>query len=398
MNRILQINNIRDAEAELKKINVSSGGVAVMASKAKVLAIKLTGIKLGAANILKQEMLSLGGDAAVARGVVEGKIPLSDVILLGDRNRIKKLIAKLEHQSIFGLTAIKFDLERLVSSYYDEPKILKLNQKKMLLNEVKIIGILNITPDSFSDGKKFLDPEAAFKRAVEMINDGVDIIDIGGESTRPGAEGVSVEEELTRVIPVIKQIRAKYDIPISIDTSKSAVAEAALQAGADLINDVSALRFDEKMIQILQKNGNIPVILMHMQGKPGTMQKAPQYQDVIEEILEFFEERINLCLNAGIGLDRILIDPGIGFGKRQQDNLQILKKISEFKCLGRPVVLGASRKSFINGIYESEPFDRLEGSLATSALAFHQGIDLVRVHDVKAHKRLIKTLSAIGKA
>ncbi|KQC05636.1 MAG: hypothetical protein APR54_08090 [Candidatus Cloacimonas sp. SDB] len=396
MNRILQIKNIKDAEAELKKINVSSGGVAAMASKAMVLAIKLTGVKLGAANILKQEMLSLGGDAAVARGVVEGKIPVSDVILLGDRKRIKKLIAKLEHQSIFGLTAIKYDLERLISLYFDEQKILKMNQKEILLNEVKIIGILNVTPDSFSDGNEYLDPEAAFARAEEMINEGVDIIDIGGESTRPGAEGVSVDEELRRVIPVIKQIRANYDIPISIDTTKSAVAEAALQTGADLINDVSALRFDEKMIQILQKNEKIPVILMHMQGKPRTMQKAPQYQDVIEEILEFFDERINVCLNAGISLDRILIDPGIGFGKRQQDNLEILKKISEFKCLGRPVVLGASRKSFINRIYESEAFERLEGSLATSALAFHQGIDLVRVHDVKAHKRLIKTLSAIG--
>jgi dihydropteroate synthase len=396
MNRILQISNYCDAKEELQKMGVSSGGIEVMAPKAKVLAIKLHEVKLGAANILKQEMLSLGGDAAVAKGVVEGRITSSDVILLGSRNRIQKLIKKLEYQSIFGLSNIKEDLKRLISLHDNENNKLQLKNKILDLSTTRIMGILNVTPDSFSDGSRYMDPELAFNRALEMIDAGADILDIGGESTRPGADKVTAEQELERVIPVIEKIRAVSDIPISIDTYKARIAEAALNSGADLINDISALRFDERMLEILKNNPEIPVILMHMKGEPGNMQKDPKYEDVVPEILSFLRERIEFCTEAGIDPDRILLDPGIGFGKRQQDNLDILHKISEFKCLGRPVVLGASRKSFIDRIYKSDAENRLEGSLAAAAQAVSQGVNILRVHDVLSTKRFIKTLQEIG--
>lgn len=398
MNRILSINSLEDAKRELEKINVSSQGVEVMAPKAIGLSIKLTNVKLGAANILKQEMLSLGGDAAVARGVVNGKLEISDLILLGNLDKIKKLVKKLNYQTIFGLPEIKQDLIKMVDQL-EEPysKVLNCNGTKLELNETKIIGILNVTPDSFSDGNQYFDTENAVKRALEMISEGADIIDIGGESTRPGAKKVNAESELERVIPVIKIIRKQSDIPISIDTRKAEVAEKAIQAGASILNDISALQFDTDMIKVLQKYPELPVILMHMQGTPETMQENPHYEDVIEEILDFFKERINFCEVNGIHKERIVIDPGIGFGKRQEDNLIILKKISEFKCLGVPIMLGASRKSFIGNIYDSVAAERLAGSLASTALAFQNNIEMIRVHDVQEHKNFLKVMKELRK-
>ncbi|HHE38265.1 MAG TPA: dihydropteroate synthase [Candidatus Cloacimonetes bacterium] len=396
MNRILLIKDIDDAVYELQKIGVSSQGINVMAPKTLGLSIKLTDVKIGAANILKQEMLSIGGDAAVARGVVEGSIPRSDVILLGEVDKIKKLIKKLDHQTIFGLPVIKKDLELFLDQLLrKEDKSIDCRGKKILLDSTKIVGILNITPDSFSDGNEFLNPEKAVKHALQMIDEGADLIDIGGESTRPGAKKIIIEEEKKRVVPIIEEIRKKMDVPISIDTYKSEVADAAIRAGASVINDISALRFDPQMINILQKYDDVPIILMHMQGNPETMQENPFYKDTIEEILDFFKERINFCLSNGISRNRIIIDPGIGFGKRHEDNLIVLKKISEFHCFDVPVLLGASRKSFINRIYSSSPEDRLAGSLAASSLAFANKVDFVRVHDVKEQKRFLDVLKAI---
>ncbi len=398
MNRILSIYSLQDARRELEKIKVSSQGVEVMAVKTVGLSIKLTDIKLGAANILKQEMLSIGGDAAVARGVVNGKLEISDVILLGNLDKIKKLVEKLDHQTIFGLPKIKQDLIKSIDRLENpHSKILNCNGIQLELNDTKIIGILNVTPDSFSDGNKYLDTEKAVERALEMIGEGADIIDIGGESTRPGAEKVDAETEIERVIPIIKELRKHSDIPISIDTTKAEVAKEAMQAGASILNDISALKFDANMIKVLQNFPQVPVILMHMQGTPEKMQENPYYEDVIEELLDFFEERINFCEENGILRERIIIDPGIGFGKRQEDNLVILKKISEFKCLGVPILLGASRKSFIGNIIDSRPTERLSGSLAAAAYAFQNDIEIIRVHDVQEHRRFLKVMKEIRK-
>ena len=398
MNRILNINSLQDAKWELEKINVSSQGIEVMASKAMGLSIKLTNVKLGAANILKQEMLSIGGDAAVARGVVNGKLEFSDMILLGNFDKIKKLIKKLNYQTIFGLPEIKQDLLIIINRLEKSPpKILNCNGTKLELNEIKIMGILNVTHDSFSDGDQYFDTGKAVERALEMIAEGANIIDIGGESTRPGAKKINVETEIERVIPIIQELRKHLSIPISIDTTKAEVAEKAIQAGASILNDISAMQFDAEMIKILQNYPEVPVILMHMQGTPEKMQEAPFYEDVIEEILDFFEERIKFCEENGISKERIIIDPGIGFGKRQEDNLIILKKISEFKCLGCPILLGASRKRFIGNIYDSSATERIAGSLASAAFAFQNEIEIIRVHDVREHRRFLKVMKEIRK-
>jgi dihydropteroate synthase len=396
MNRILTIDNLQDARRELEKIKVSSQGINVMTSKCIEMTIKLTKVHVGAANILKQEMLSIGGDAAVARGVVNGIEKFSDVILLGNADKIKKLIRKLENQTILGLIDIRKDLEKLLSQNLKKGNFqLDLNNKTLDLSEPRIMGILNITADSFSDGSEFLEPDVALDHALQMEKEGADIIDIGGESTRPGAQRIEVQLEMDRVIPIIKKIRQNSAIPISVDTYKAAVAREALEAGADMINDISALRFDNEMISVLKQYPGIPIVLMHLLGTPENMQKEPYYEDVIEEILNFLAERIELCSNNGIDSARLIVDPGIGFGKRQEDNLVILKKLAEFKCLGLPLLLGASRKSFIGKIYDSKPGERLEGSLAAVAAGLRAGVNIFRVHDVKSHKRFLQVWQEI---
>ncbi len=259
-----------------------------------------------------------------------------------------------------------------------------------------VMGVLNVTPDSFSDGGKYLMWDAAEARVREMIGEGADIIDIGGESTRPGSEAVSLEEELERVVPIIKAIRQFSDIPISIDTTKAEVARQAISAGADIINDVSALRSDVQMIEVVRQSG-APIILMHMLGSPKTMQANPHYDDCVKEVVLFLSERIEYCESHGIARDKIIIDPGVGFGKRLKDNLAIMQNLGEFKRLGYPVLIGTSRKSFIGMITgkKDEPEKRIGGSVASALLAIMKGADIIRVHDVAATVEAVKVLKAI---
>lgn len=264
------------------------------------------------------------------------------------------------------------------------------------LSRTLVMGVLNVTPDSFSDGGEFADTAKAIDRALEMEKQGADIIDLGGESSRPGADPVSVDQELERVIPVIDGIRRESDIPISIDTYKARVAEVALEAGADIVNDISAMRFDDAMIDLVGSRC-VPVILMHMLGTPATMQIEPRYDDCVREISEFFAERVGVCETRGIDTSRIIIDPGIGFGKRVSDNIEILARLAEFKHLGVPLMVGTSRKSFIGKIYQSDNPARLRlgGSIASMVAAVINGADIVRVHDVAESVEAIKILSAI---
>ncbi|MEA1973741.1 MAG: dihydropteroate synthase, partial [Candidatus Cloacimonadota bacterium] len=241
MVKILNIDNFKDSKFELEKINVSSQGIAYMAKKTMQIPIKITNVKLGAANILKQEMLSIGGDCAVARGIVEGSLPISEVILLGAIDKYEKLINKLNAQPIFGLKQIQTDLKVIINNILNPRKFIELTNSKINLSKLNIMGILNVTPDSFSDGNDFFDQENAVNQAKKMISDGADIIDIGGESTRPGSESISINDEIERTIPIIKAIRKFSNIPISIDTTKSIVAKEAIKAGANIINDISAL-------------------------------------------------------------------------------------------------------------------------------------------------------------
>jgi len=257
-----------------------------------------------------------------------------------------------------------------------------------------IMGILNVTPDSFSDGGRFFKLKDALSHAKQMVADGADIIDVGGESTRPGSEPVPLEEELRRVIPVIKAIRQEIDTPISIDTYKAEVAEQALEAGANLVNDISALRFDDRMKAVVAKY-EVPVVLMHMRGTPKTMQQNPTYEDPVKEIIAFLHERIEAATAAGISREKIIIDPGIGFGKLGRHNLEILKRLAEFRVLGRPILVGTSRKAFIGQILKTDVSERLEGTIASVIISVMNGADIVRVHDVKPVKRAIGIADAI---
>lgn len=255
----------------------------------------------------------------------------------------------------------------------------------------KVMGIINVTPDSFYSGSRVSEDEL-LKKVEEMVRNGVDIVDVGGESTRPGAEPVPLEEEIRRTVTAVKIIRQHFDIPISVDTYKSEVARLSLEAGADIINDISALRFDEKMVDVAAQY-KCPVIIMHMKGTPKTMQQNPEYTDVIAELLDFFKERINFAKNRGVG--QIIIDPGIGFGKKLEHNLAIFKHIYKFKELGYPVLIGASRKSMIGMILNLPPEERLNGTLALTAYCVMHDVDFVRVHDVKENVEVVKVMEAI---
>jgi dihydropteroate synthase len=257
-----------------------------------------------------------------------------------------------------------------------------------------IMGVLNVTPDSFSDGGQFNSLESAIAQAQQMIQDGADILDVGGQSTRPNAEEVSLQEELDRVIPVIQAIRQKFDqIPISVDTTRSQVAKAAIAAGADLINDISGGVFDSEMLSTVGELG-VPIILMHMRGTPKTMQSLTEYQDLISEICEFLKDRINQAIAHGI--TQIMIDPGIGFAKTYNQNLEILRRLKAFQELNCPVLVGASRKSFIGHILDQpDPKKRVWGTAAACVSAIANGADVVRVHDVAELRDACRVADAI---
>jgi len=257
---------------------------------------------------------------------------------------------------------------------------------------VQVMGVLNVTPDSFSDGGRYLDPEDAFRRAERMVDEGADIIDVGGESTRPFSEPVPPEMEVQRVVPVIRRICESLDVPVSVDTYKPEVASAAIDAGACVLNDVFALR-KEGMLEVAAERG-VPVVLMHMKGTPKTMQENVQYNDVVAEIKAFLEERISAASSAGIS--EVVADPGIGFGKLPEHNLEILRRFEEFRSLGVPLLVGCSRKSFIGHVLDLPVEERLEGTLAANAVVVMKGADIIRVHDVKENVRMLRVLEAVG--
>ncbi|HOC46944.1 MAG TPA: dihydropteroate synthase [Syntrophorhabdaceae bacterium] len=261
-------------------------------------------------------------------------------------------------------------------------------------NNPVIMGILNVTPDSFSDGGRHFALQDAVNHAKRMIEDGADIIDIGGESTRPFSEPINEDEELSRVIPVIEKVRDISDIPISIDTYKSSIAHEAIRAGADIINDISGLTYDEKMAQVIAEHDAYTVI-MHIRGTPKNMQVDPVYDDVVTEIMAFLRRQSNYAVKAGVDERKIILDPGIGFGKRIEDNLRILKMLHVFKELGKPVLVGTSMKSCIGKITDSNLEQRVEGTLATVAVALMNGADIFRVHDVGRTSKVLKMVKAV---
>jgi dihydropteroate synthase len=267
---------------------------------------------------------------------------------------------------------------------------------KYYFDNTKIMGIINATPDSFFSGSRNENSDNAVKKALKMIEDGADILDIGGESTRPGSDPVTLEEEINRVVPVIEKIRrVNSEVLISVDTYRAKTAKAAINAGADIINDISAMMFDDDMHKVIRKH-NVPIILMHTKGTPKNMQINPHYDDVVGELINYFKERIEYCKKMGISLDKLIIDPGIGFAKSYEHNIELIKKIGVFHELDLPVLLAVSRKTSIGiAIGSLPPEERLEGTIAVSCYAALQNIEMVRVHDVLENKRAITMIGVL---
>ncbi len=260
------------------------------------------------------------------------------------------------------------------------------------------MGIVNVTPDSFSDGGKYFSLESSFKHSIKLLHEGADILDIGGESSRPGARPISVEDELGRILPLIKKIYSDFpQAVVSIDTTKSQVAEAAIKAGAKIVNDISGLNNDNDMANIVSKYG-VPVVIMHMKGNPATMQDNPEYDDVLNEIKYFFKQRIKYATKSGIKKEQIILDPGIGFGKTVEDNFKLINHLEKFCEFGLPVLIGPSRKSFIGAVLNEDPHNRLEGTLAAVAAGILRGAQIVRVHDVDQVRKVVKITDLIRKA
>lgn len=386
--RNLEVKNLAQARAEIAAVGADPVGVGLMAPKAVHRVLKISGLNPRQANILKQEMLARGGEAAVHRGVIEGAVEATEVILMGTVKQLESLVAKLKAQP-FGLAALAEEIRRVLTNL-EGRKVRRLDcrGRELVLGErTLVMGILNVTPDSFSDGGKFSDPDRAVERAHRMVEEGADIIDLGGESTRPGYTPVPLEEELRRVMPVLERLVQEVSVPISVDTTKAEVARQALECGAHIINDQWALRADPEMAGVVARYG-APVVLMHNQ-------RGTEYRDLMGDMVQFFQESIGLAGAAGIPREKIIIDPGIGFGKTVEQNLEVLARLEELSCLGLPVLLGTSRKSVIGKTLDLPVDQRLEGTAATVALGIAAGADIVRVHDVKEMVRVARMTDAI---
>jgi dihydropteroate synthase len=382
------ISNRVDIQEEFGKIGVDKAGSAIMAPKAMHRLIKVYDLAPRQANIIKQEMLSKGGDAAVTRGTVDSSVDKTDVLMMGTEKQFRAVIKKLRLQP-FGLAGLAGQLEETLANMAGrKPRELKCRDKKLVLGErTLLMGILNVTPDSFSDGGRFYDIESAVAHARRMEAEGADIIDLGGESTRPGHTPVSPEEELNRVLPVLKALVQEISLPVSVDTTKALVARRALEAGAHIINDQWALRADPEMSQVVAEFG-VPLVIMH--NRQGT-----EYRDLMGDMIRYFRESIEAAERAGIARENIIIDPGIGFGKTVEQNLEVLRRLRELDCLGLPVLLGTSRKSVIGKTLDLPPDQRVEGTGATVSIGIAGGADIVRVHDVKEMLRVARMTDAI---
>jgi dihydropteroate synthase len=345
--RLISSRSGNTIEDHLRRAGVDPEGIAIMTDKAECLVIRVDGVPAAAANIIKQQLLSIGGDAAVHRDVIIGQPPASTVYIFTDKRRMPMLRERLSYQP-FGLAGLAEGITGLLSAAEHPPQSVPLPGGRAidLSNGPVVMGVINATPDSFSDGGEFFDPSRAIDRAFEMIEDGAGIIDIGGESSRPGSKGLEVREELSRVVPILEGLSGKTDVPISIDTRKAHVAEAAVGLGACIINDISGLTHDPEMTETVIRSG-AAIIVMHMQGTPETMQEDPHYDDAVSEIIDWLARRTEDLISTGVPRDKIIIDPGIGFGKRLIDNLTIFQEMGDFRGLGFPLLVGYSRKSFI---------------------------------------------------
>lgn len=392
--RYLDIRDLDDALARLGELGPSDEGKSYMAPKMVHRVIHVDNVDTRAANILKQNMLSIGGEVSLPKEVFDFSGKQVSVVISGNLKHYKELNKKLKQQP-FGLKVLAAELELLLETSKPAGRVLRLKDKIYDLDErTLVMGVVNLTPDSFSDGGLFPDARAAVEHALRLVEEGADILDIGGESTRPGSDFISLDEELSRVMPVVEELARLIDTPMSIDSTKTEVARRALDAGCAMVNEISALRMEEEMLPLLVER-EVPFCLMHMQGMPKDMQVEPHYDDVVGEIAAFLRERAETALEAGADPGNIILDPGIGFGKTVGHNLEIIRRLGEFKSLGYTLILGPSRKSFIGKILDLPVDQRVEGTAAAVAFSIANGADIVRIHDVKEMVRVARVADAI---
>lgn len=401
--RVLCLSSDEDIAREMRLVNPEEAGIRHMLPKARHYAVKLERVRRPVAHVLKEAFLSQGGDAVVSREMITARADHSDVILLGTCKQYMGASRNLREQG-FGCDKLADEIEAAVKaagSAPDRPEIDPVRDTRLkpmweaIGSRTVVMGIVNVTPDSFSDGGRYLDSGAAIAHALEMVEDGADILDVGGESTRPGAEPVQADDETKRVMPVIAELVKRTSVPISVDTTKSEVARAALDAGASIVNDISGASLDPQMPALIAER-QCPAVLMHIQGTPRDMQRQPSYDDLMGEICAYLRSRIAALAEAGVDERLLILDPGIGFGKTVEHNLEILRRLRELKSIGRPILVGTSRKSTIGKVLGDLPADqRVEGTAATIAVAIANGADIVRVHDVREMARVARMTDAI---
>ncbi len=389
MDKLFKLKFIKPDDTELSQIGFDQSYIKKGLEKHKFTSVKIYDLSSAQANILKQTALSCGTDCAVHREVITGRVEQSDCILSGSLSQFKKIAEKLKYQPL-KLNELGKNLNDVV---FKEPEPLVIRETVFDWgSRTYIMGIVNVTPDSFSDGGEFFDPKKALVQALRLIEDGADIIDIGGESTRPYSEKVDTVEEIKRIKPVVEAIR-KYNknIPISIDTRNSQTAKAALETGADMINDVSACEWDCEMLNVI-KEFNAPIILNHSKGAPDEMQSDTHYNDLLEEVHDYLQLKLEHLSASGVDLSRVIVDTGIGFGKSCEQNYELIKNTNTFKSLGCPMLVGHSRKSFLQQSLDIKDKDNDVLDSATNAVSsylMNQGVDILRVHNVKALKLLV---------
>ena len=390
--RLLSLPSRDDVEREMRRIGCEETGVQIMAPKGEFYALRLENVRGKAASLLKQMMLSAGGDACVARGVAAFDDTPAPVLLVGDRRHYRRLYPRLRMEP-FGLAQIADEIERALQALTETPAPVRCGRHELTFDRSRVMGIINTTPDSFSGDGLGDNVAAAVAQGQAFAAAGADLLDIGGESTRPGSDGVSAEEEIARVVPVIEALAAEVDLPLSVDSSKPEVCRAALAAGATLINDVWALR-QPGMLQLAAENG-AAVCVMHMQGQPRDMQHQPHYEDLITEVYDFLAERVEAAVAAGIAREQIIIDPGFGFGKTVAHNLELVRRLAEFRSLGLPILLGPSRKRTIGEITGKPAGERVLGTATICALGLANGANIIRVHDVPEMVDVARVVDAV---
>ena len=392
--RVVVLDSEGSVRAELGAMGVSRAGIDIMTPKSVFRAVRLYEVPLRAALMMKQEMLAKGGEAALpyaAAGLGEERC---DVLLAGTLRQFRRLTETLRRQP-FGLPEIARDIDAALAAFDSAPEPMCIGGRTFRFGErTYVMGVLNVTPDSFSDGGQHLCCDDALRHAEAMLEAGVDIIDIGGESTRPGAAPVSEEEECARVLPVVRLLANHSSAIISIDTYKASVARRCLDFGAHIINDITALGGEGDMASVASQYG-APVVLMHMLGRPADMQANPTYEDVVHEVCEFLRQRVAYAREHGVSVCNTIVDPGIGFGKTPQHNLEIMRRLRELRSLGRPILAGTSRKSTIGRVLGRPAHGRAWGTAATVALAIASGADIVRVHDVAEMAEVARMTDAI---